>query len=190
MYTWEQIEEMIQRCNRCSLSQIRNNPVIGQGDKKTKLMFVAEAPGAQEDQQGIPFVGPAGRVLDVLLTSAGLKRQNIYLTNIIKCHPPGNRDPLQEEQEACLPFLKCETQLLHPPIIICLGRIAAQRLIDPQYKITKQHGRWIHRKGYWLTAIYHPSAILRDPSKLEDAKKDFQIIINKLNELEEGKFPL
>lgn len=190
MYTWEQIEEMIQQCNRCSLSQSRKKPVMGRGDKKANIMFVAEAPGVQEDQQGIPFVGPAGRVFDVLLTSAGLKRQDIYLTNIIKCHPPGNRDPYPAEQEACMSFLKCETQLLHPPIIVCLGRIAAQRLIEPHYKITQQHGRWIHRKGYWLTAVYHPSAILRDPAKLEDAKKDFQTIIAKMRELEDGQYPL
>lgn len=145
--------------------------------------------GAQEDQQGVPFVGPAGRVLDVLLTSIQLKRQDIYLTNIVKCHPPANRDPSPAEQEACLPFLKCETLLLHPPIIVCLGRIAAQKLIAPQYKISRQHGTWIFRKGYWMTAVYHPSAILRDPSKLEETKQDFQTILRKLQELEDQAYP-
>lgn len=189
MYTWEEIETMIQQCRRCPLGQSRKMAVMGRGSRQAKIMFVAEAPGAQEDLQGIPFVGPAGKVLDVLLASAGLKRQDIYLTNVIKCHPPGNRDPRPEEQEACLPFLKCETLLLHPPVLVCLGRIAAQRLIDPQYKITRQHGTWVHRKGYWMTAVYHPSAILRDPAKLEDAKKDFQAIIAKVQELDEAQYP-
>lgn len=189
MYTWEELEAMLPQCRRCSLSGSRNKPVMGRGSRQAQIMFVAEAPGAQEDQQGVPFVGPAGKVLDVLLASAGLKRQEIYLTNILKCHPPGNRDPRPEEQEACLPFLKCETLLLRPPIIVCLGRIAAQRLIEPQYKITRQHGAWVHRKGYWLTAVYHPSAILRDPAKLEEAKKDFQSIVAKLQEIEDACYP-
>ncbi len=189
MYTWEQTEQMIHNCQRCSLSRTRNLPVMGRGNRAAKIMFVAEAPGAQEDQQGVPFVGPAGRVLDVLLTSIQLKRQDIYLTNIVKCHPPANRDPSPAEQEACLPFLKCETLLLHPPIIVCLGRIAAQKLIAPQYKISRQHGTWIFRKGYWMTAVYHPSAILRDPSKLEETKQDFQTILRKLQELEDQAYP-
>ena len=190
MYTQKELENMIQQCSRCALSQSRNNPVAGRGSMKPSIMFVAEAPGSQEDMQGIPFVGPAGRVLDILLASAGLTRQDVYITNIIKCHPPGNRDPKPEEQDACLPFLRAETALLHPPIIVCLGRIAAQKLIDPQFKISKQHGTWIQRKGYWMTAVYHPSAILQDPSRLEETKKDFQEIIRKLNEIEESKYPL
>ena len=190
MYTWEQLETMIRNCNRCPLGATRKQSVMGRGNHAAKIMFVAEAPGAQEDQQGIPFVGPAGRVLDVLLTSAGLKRQEVYITNVIKCHPPANRDPAPAEQEACLPFLRCETSLLHPPVIVCLGRIAAQRLIDPQYKITRQHGTWVHRKGYWMTAVYHPSAILRDPAKLEEAKQDFQTIVKKVQELDDAQYLL
>ena len=190
MYTHQELETMILQCSRCPLSKSRKQPVIGRGSLKADIMFVAEAPGTQEDVQGIPFVGPAGRVLDILLASAGLTRQEIYITNIIKCHPPGNRDPKPEEQESCLPFLRAETALLKPPVIVCLGRIAAQKLIDPQFKITKQHGTWVYRKGYWITAVYHPSAILRDPSKLEETKKDFQSIIQKLQEIEDSKYPL
>ena len=185
MYTWEEIETMINRCHRCSLGDTRNKPVMGRGDRNAKIMFVAEAPGAQEDLKGIPFVGPAGKVLDVLLTSVSLKRDDVYITNIIKCHPPQNRDPKPIEQETCLPFLKCETLLLHPPIIVCLGRIAAQRIISPQFKISKEHGTWVHRKGYWMTAIYHPSAILRDPRRMEETKADMQTIIKKVQELED-----
>ncbi len=190
MYTHKELETMVQNCTCCPLHQSRRQPVIGRGDVKAPIMFVAEAPGAQEDQQGIPFVGPAGRVLDILLASVDLTRQDVYITNIIKCHPPGNRDPLPQEQDACMPFLRAETALLHPPIIVCLGRIAAQKLIDSQYKITKHHGKWVHRKGYWMTAVYHPSAILRDPSKLEETKKDFQVIIQKLQEIEDSQYLL
>ena len=190
MYTHQELETMILQCRRCPLSKSRKQPVIGSGSLKADIMFVAEAPGTQEDVQGIPFVGPAGRVLDILLASASLTRQEIYITNIIKCHPPGNRDPKPEEQTACLPYLRAETALLKPPVIVCLGRIAAQKLIDPQFKITKQHGTWVYRKGYWMTAVYHPSAILRDPSKLEETKKDFQSIIQKLQEIEDSKYPL
>ncbi len=190
MYTYKELETMVQQCSRCALSQSRKQPVTGRGSMKPGIMLVAEAPGAQEDLQGIPFVGPAGRVLDILLASADLTRQDVYITNIIKCHPPGNRDPKPEEQNACLPYLRAETSLLKPPVIVCLGRIAAQKLIDPHFKITKQHGMWVERKGYWMTAVYHPSAILRDPSKLEETKNDFQKIIRKLKEIEESKYPL
>lgn len=190
MDTWDTIETKIQHCNRCTLGQTRKQAVPGKGSHSAQIMLVAEAPGKQEDLQGIPFVGPAGKVLDILLTSAGLSRNDVFITNIVKCHPQGNRDPLPKEQESCMPYLRAETALLHPPIIVCLGRIAAQRLITPNFKITREHGMWIHRKGYWLTAVYHPSAILRDPAKLEDAKKDFQTIIAKLHELEEAKYPL
>lgn len=185
MYTWEEIEDMINRCHRCPLGETRNKPVMGRGSHDAKIMFIAEAPGQQEDEKGIPFVGPAGKVLDALLTSVSLKREDVYITNIIKCHPPRNRDPKPPEQEACLPFLKCETILLHPPVIVCLGRIAAQRIISPDFRITREHGTWVHRKGYWMTAVYHPSAILRDPRRMEETKLDFQNIYAKVKEIEE-----
>lgn len=190
MITWNELETIIYNCRRCPLGNTRKNPVPGKGSHTAKIMFVAEAPGKQEDLQGIPFVGPAGKVLDILLTSAGLSRKEVFITNVIKCHPPGNRDPLPEEQAACLHYLRAETALLHPPIIVCLGRVAAQKLISPSFKISKEHGVWTNRKGYWMTAVYHPSAILRDPSKLEEAKQDFQKIIAKLHEIEESKYPL
>ena len=190
MHTWNDIESMICSCGRCALGQTRKNAVPGKGSHAAQIMLVAEAPGKQEDLQGIPFVGPAGKVLDILLTSAGLSRKDVFITNIVKCHPPGNRDPLPEEQEACMQYLRAETALLHPPVIVCLGRIAAQKLIAPNFKITREHGMWVHRKGYWMTAVYHPSAILRDPAKLEDAKRDFQSIVAKVQEIEESKYPL
>lgn len=144
-------------------------------------MLVAEAPGGQEDLEGMPFVGAAGRMLDELLTSVSIRREEIYITNILKCHPPGNRDPFEEEKEACMPYLKYETYLLKPKIIVCLGRVAAQRLITPDYRITRQHGTWVERKGCFLTATYHPSALLRDPVRVQEGKRDFQIIKEKLD---------
>lgn len=156
---------------------------MGRGDRQADIMLIAEAPGGQEDEQGIPFVGKSGEVLDNLLRDCGLSRKEIYITNILKCHPPGNRDPKEEEKEACFPYLKYETFLLKPKIIVCLGRVAAQRIISPDFKITRQHGTWAYRKNCAMTAVYHPSAILRAPSKYEEAKKDFAEIVKKREEL-------
>lgn len=178
-YTWDDIEQHVANCSHCPLYQTRHRPVMGRGNHQAALMLIAEAPGAQEDQQGMPFVGRSGEVLDHLLQDCGLHREEIYITNILKCHPPGNRDPKEEEKEACFPYLKYETFLLKPRIIVCLGRVAAQRLISPDFKITSQHGVWTYRKNYALTATFHPSAILHDPSKYESAKADFQEIARK-----------
>lgn len=181
-YTWNDIEQHVNTCMHCLLSQSRHYPVMGRGDHQAKLMLIAEAPGGQEDTQGLPFVGPSGEILDRLFKDCGLSREKIYLTNILKCHPPGNRDPREEEIKACLPYLKYETYLLKPRIIVCLGRVAAQRIISPDFRITRQHGTWTYRKNYALTATYHPSAILRDASNYELAKADFLEIVKKLKE--------
>ncbi len=181
-YTWNDIEQHVNTCMHCPLSQSRHYPVMGRGDHQAKLMLIAEAPGGQEDIQGLPFVGPSGEILDRLFKDCGLSREKIYLTNILKCHPPGNRDPREEEIKACLPYLKYETYLLKPRIIVCLGRVAAQRIISPDFRITRQHGTWTYRKNYALTATYHPSAILRDVSNYELAKADFLEIVKKLKE--------
>ena len=181
-YTWNDIEQHISQCTQCPLSQSRHLPVMGRGDHQADIMLIAEAPGGQEDQQGIPFVGRSGEILDSLLRDCGLTREEIYITNIVKCHPPGNRDPKDEEKEACFPYLKYETYLLKPKIIVCLGRVAAQRIISADFRITRQHGTWIYRKNCALTATYHPSAILRDPSKYEMVKEDFYEIVKKKTE--------
>lgn len=178
-YTWNDIERHIAVCTSCPLSRSRHCPVMGRGNYHADIMFIAEAPGAQEDQQGIPFVGSSGEILDSLLQDCGLTREEIYITNILKCHPPGNREPKEEEKEACFPYLKYETFLLKPKIIVCLGRVAAQRIISPGFKITRQHGTWTCRKNCALTTTYHPSAILRDSSKYDIAKKDFCEIVKK-----------
>lgn len=180
MYTYEELHYFADHCTRCPLSGTRKNTVMGRGNLHAQLMLIAEAPGSSEDRDGIPFTGPSGQILDALLNSIQSDRSEIYLTNLVKCHPPKNRDPLPEEQEACIPYLKWETLIIRPKVIVCLGRIAAQRLIRSDYRITREHGTFLYRKNTWLTAVYHPSAILRDPSKMEEAKADFQAIAEKL----------
>ena len=145
------------------------------------ILFIAEAPGKNEDRDGIPFTGRSGELFDRLLSEIGMKREEIYLTNIVKCHPPNNRDPKQEEQESCIPYLKYETVLLRPKMIVCLGRIAAQRIIRPDYRITREHGTFLERKGVWLTGVFHPSAALRDETKLPLMQEDFRKIKEKLD---------
>lgn len=183
-HTWDDIEQHISACTHCPLSRTRHLPVMGRGSRKAQVMLIAEAPGSQEDLEGIPFVGRSGKILDKLLDACSLTREEIYITNIIKCHPPGNRDPKEEEKNACIPYLKYETFLLRPKIIVCLGRVAAQRIISPDFKITRQHGTWTYRKDCALTAIYHPSAILRDPSKFEVTKADLLEIVRKRDALD------
>lgn len=182
MYTWEEIEAFVEHCERCPLAKTRRKPVMGRGNHKADIMLIAEAPGGREDQEGIPFVGPAGQLLDQLLKECSLTREEIYITNILKCHPPGNRDPQEMEKEQCFPYLKYETYLLQPRIIVCLGRVAAQRIIRPDFRITREHGIWTSRKNCELTAIYHPSALLRDPSKMEITRKDLRNIVKKRDE--------
>ncbi len=178
-YTWIDIEQHVAACKHCPLSRTRRKPVMGRGNHKADIMMIAEAPGGQEDMRGIPFVGPSGEILDNLLRECGLDREEIYITNIIKCHPPGNREPKDEEKEACFLYLQYETFLLKPKIIVCLGRVAAQRIISSDFKITRQHGTWTCRKNCALTATYHPSAILRDSSKYEIVKNDFCEIVKR-----------
>ncbi len=186
MYTYEELTAFVSRCTRCPLCRTRQNPVMGRGNLKGGILFIAEAPGNSEDRDGIPFTGPSGKVLDELLAGAGMSRQDIYLTNVVKCHPPGNRDPRPEEQEACIIYLKHETILLRPKIIVCLGRVAAQRIIRPDFRITREHGSFLYRKNTWLTAVYHPSAILRDPLKMEETREDFWKIRGKWDEILSG----
>ncbi len=183
MITWDEVEQHVNQCTLCPLCKSRHLPVMGRGSHEADVMFIAEAPGEQEDMAGIPFVGPAGKLLDRLLAECSLKREEVYLTNILKCHPPGNRDPREEEKERCFPYLKYETYLLKPRIIVCLGRVAAQRIIASDYRISRQHGTWIHRKNCDLTAVYHPSAILRDSSRMEETMEDFREIARRKAEL-------
>ena len=160
METWEALEESCLHCSRCQLCGTRHNVVFGVGNRESKLLFVGEGPGEQEDLQGIPFVGPAGKLLDDMLSIIDLDRDHCYIANIVKCRPPRNRDPQPQEQDACIGYLENQIALLQPKILVCLGRIAAQRLIDPNFRITYDRGTWVQRRGMLCTALYHPSAIL------------------------------
>ena len=184
MLNWQELKAACDGCTRCGLCETRHNVVFGVGNPTADIMFVGEGPGEQEDLQGIPFVGPAGKLLDDMLSIIDLYRQeNCYIANIVKCRPPRNRDPMETEQDACIGYLYNQMELVQPKIIVCLGRIAAKRLIDPEYRITRQHGTWTQRNGIWMTAIYHPSALLRDVSKRPETFEDLLSIREKIREL-------
>lgn len=183
MLDWDGLKAECAHCTRCGLCETRKNVVFGIGNESADIMFVGEGPGEQEDIQGLPFVGPAGKLLDDMLRIIDLSREtNCYIANIVKCRPPRNRDPLETEQDACIGYLRNQTALIRPKIIVCLGRIAAKKLIDPDYRITKQHGQWVEKNGIWMTAIYHPSALLRDVSKRPETFEDLLSIRSKLRE--------
>ncbi|MBE6925468.1 MAG: uracil-DNA glycosylase [Ruminococcaceae bacterium] len=183
MGEWESLEMLCQDCTRCGLCRTRKNVVFGVGVKDADIMFIGEGPGEQEDLQGEPFVGAAGKFLDDMLSIIGINRRNCYIANVVKCRPPGNRDPQDEEQDACIGYLRRQVELVKPQIIVCLGRIAARRIIDPEYRITREHGTWICRNGTWMTAIYHPSALLRDVSKRPETFMDLLSVEEKLHEV-------
>lgn len=171
--SWDELYEACHHCERCELCQSRTNVVFGCGNRQSKLLFIGEAPGEQEDLQGIPFVGAAGKLLDDLLASVGLSRDSVYIANILKCRPPHNRDPLPSEQDACIDYLREQTALLAPRMIVCLGRIAAMRIIRPDYRIMKEHGTWVEKGGILMTAVLHPSALLRTQSNRPPTYLDF-----------------
>ena len=184
MMNWNDLEAAAQTCNRCGLCETRHHVVFGVGNPQADVMFVGEGPGEQEDLTGIPFVGPAGKLLDDMLSIIDLDRNtNCYIANIVKCRPPRNRDPLETEQDACIGFLRNQVALVKPKIIVCLGRIAAQRLLDPQFRITRQHGTWVEKNGIWMSAIYHPSALLRDVHKRPETFDDLLSLRAKIQEL-------
>lgn len=183
MIGWEDLEQYCHSCQRCALATTRTNVVIGVGNKNADIMLVGEGPGYHEDMQGVPFVGAAGQLLDKMLAAISLDRNSVYIANVVKCRPPQNRDPLPEEQAACLDYLRCQYLLVRPKILVCLGRIAAKALISSDFRITKQRGIWFDKKGCAMIATYHPSALLRDPSKKAEAWEDLKQVRKKLDEL-------
>ena len=180
---WNGLYHSCMTCTRCGLCETRRNVVFGVGNRQTDILFVGEGPGEQEDIQGVPFVGPAGQLLDDMLSIIDLDREKCYIANIVKCRPPRNRDPLETEQEACIGYLKQQIQFISPKIIVCLGRIAAKALIREDFRITKEHGTWSQIDGIWMTAMYHPSALLRDVSKRPETFEDLLSIRRKIKEL-------
>ncbi len=176
MNTLEELELECKGCTACQLHETRTNCVFGTGNANAKLMFVGEAPGEKEDLSGVPFVGAAGRLLDKYLEAVGIDREDVYIANILKCRPPKNRDPKPDEQDKCIGYLREQVRLIKPRIIVCLGRIAAMRLINPDYKITKEHGIFVEKNGFTMTAVFHPAALLRDPRRKEDMYADMKKI--------------
>lgn len=181
--TLDQLKEKCEACTACPLYQTRTNLVFGVGDPEADILFIGEAPGADEDMQGVPFVGRSGRLLDKYFEAVGIDRSKIYIANILKCRPPKNRDPKPDEEDRCIGWLREQTRIISPKMIVCLGRIAAMRIIDPAFRITKEHGIFTERKGILMCAVYHPSLLLRDPRKKDDMMKDMLAIVEEAKRL-------
>lgn len=181
--SWEILRAECEECKACALAQTRTNCVFGVGNVNADILFVGEAPGDNEDKTGVPFVGRAGQLLDQYLYAVDIAREDVYIANILKCRPPKNRDPLPAEEDACMNFLRRQVKLIRPKIIVCLGRIAAMRLIRPDYKITKEHGEWVQRGSFLITAVYHPALLLRDPRRKQEMLEDMKKIKEKIDEL-------
>lgn len=181
---WEQLRKECMGCDKCELAKTRNKLVFGVGNENARVLFIGEGPGANEDLQGEPFVGRGGQLLDKFLAAVDLDRnKNIYIANMVKCRPPQNRDPLPAEQDMCINWLREQTRLLKPKIIVCLGRISATRLISPDFKVTKQHGQFIEKNGTLMMGTFHPAALLRNPNQKPAALEDFVALREKIMEV-------
>lgn len=182
--TLDELENKCQSCTKCELCKGRTNLVFGIGKKDADIMLIGEGPGENEDLQGEPFVGRSGKLLDKFLESIGLSRdKNIYIANMVKCRPPQNRDPKPEEQEMCIGWLREQFKVIRPKIIVCVGRISAQKLISPDFRVTRQHGEFIEKNGVLMMGTYHPAAILRNPNNKEQAFADWLKVRDKIEEL-------
>ncbi|MGN0468571.1 MAG: uracil-DNA glycosylase family protein [Acutalibacteraceae bacterium] len=182
--TIEELELACRECQKCPLGKTRTNLVFSAGRSDSKIMFVGEGPGQQEDLQGLAFVGKSGQLLDKYLEVIDLDRtKNIYITNIVKCRPPNNRDPKEEESEMCIDWLRSQVRFIRPKIIVCLGRIAAQRLISPDFRVTRQHGQFFEKSGVFMMGTFHPSALLRNPAQKSIALEDFQNLREKIKQV-------
>lgn len=180
---WSELKADCMKCSRCVLGETRTNLVFGYGNENAEVMFIGEGPGENEDLQGNPFVGRSGKLLDMYLEHIGLDRdKNIYIANMVKCRPPKNRDPKPEEQDTCIFWLREQVRIMRPKIIVCLGRISAQRLIDPNFRVTKEHGEFFNKNGTLMMGTFHPAALLRNPNNKGDALSDFLKLKEKIEE--------
>ena len=162
---WEEVEDACKNCNKCRLCNERKNVVFGIGNKNAKVMFIGEGPGADEDIQGIPFVGKAGQLMNKAFEGIGLKRDDVYITNIVKCRPPKNRNPERDEAEACTEYLETQIKLINPEIIVLLGSVALKNILGTEYGITASRGKWFEKDGIKVLPTFHPAALLRDDTK-------------------------
>lgn len=182
-YEWAALYEELKGCTRCGLAQTRAHVVIGDGNPSAEIMLIGEGPGRDEDLQGVPFVGAAGKLLDKMLAAVELDRTQVYICNIVKCRPPQNRVPTDAEAAACLPYLRAQFALVRPRIIVCLGATAARYVYDEDVRITRDRGVWKCKKGVWILPTYHPAALLRDEGKKRDAWDDLKKLRAKYEEL-------
>ena len=180
---WDALYDACTTCKQCRLSETRTNVVFGVGKRDAEVVFIGEGPGQHEDEQGEPFVGRSGKLLDDMLEMIDLTRDDIFIANIVKCRPPGNRDPLPAEQSACGHWLEAQLALLTPKIIVCVGRIAAMYMIKQDFKITREHGQWFVQDGVHNMAIFHPAALLRDPHKRPETFVDLKTLQAKIREV-------
>ena len=181
---YEELKTRCLGCQKCGLASTRHNVVFGVGVPNAEVVFIGEGPGENEDLQGEPFVGRGGALLDKYLAAVDLDRnKNIYITNMVKCRPPQNRDPRPEEVASCIGYLTEQMQLIRPKIIVCLGRIAATALIEKGFKVTKQHGQWFEKNGVWMMGTFHPAALLRNPNNKPDAFEDMLSLQRKIREI-------
>ena len=183
--SWDSLHAEIEACQKCELCRRIHHKVPGQGDGNADLMFIGEGPGADEDMQGLAFVGAAGQLLTKMIAAIGFTREQVYICNVVKCRPPQNRVPLPEEAAACLPYLRAQFSLVRPKVIVLLGSTAARVVLGDQVRITRDRGKWVEKKGVWFMPTYHPAALLRDESKKRDAWHDLQAVQAKLKEMEE-----
>ncbi len=174
--TFEELRAECAACQKCGLAATRTHVVFGTGNEHADILFVGEAPGKNEDETGIPFVGRAGQLLDSYLTAVGLRREDVYIANIIKCRPPQNRDPYPDEQAACIDYLREQFRLISPRLVVCLGRIAAMKLIDSGFRVTRDHGRVYEKGGVRMMGTFHPAALLHNPANKADTLEDFKRI--------------
>ena len=180
--TWEELEESIKGCNKCKLCKTRQNIVFGTGNKKAKLMFIGEGPGANEDRLGEPFVGRAGKLMNLAFETLGIDRNEVYIANVVKCRPPGNRNPEEDEAVACLDYLRNQVILVQPEIIVLLGSVALKNILGKEYGITASRGKWVEKKGIKYMSTWHPAALLRDETKKIDFIKDLQKVVEEFQE--------
>lgn len=175
--TWEELEEAIKGCNKCKLYKTRQNIVFGVGNRNADIMFIGEGPGADEDRQGEPFVGRAGKLMNMAFQAVGLKREEVYIANIVKCRPPSNRNPEEDEATVCINYLRNQVMLVKPKIIVLLGSVALKNILGKEYGITTARGKWIEKKGIKYMPTWHPAALLRDEVKKIDFIKDLKLVL-------------
>ncbi len=180
---WEELEEVVKQCRKCRLCENRKNVVFGVGNREADIMFIGEGPGADEDAQGEPFVGKAGKLMNMAFDMLGIKREEVYIANIVKCRPPNNRNPQDDEAENCLDYLRNQVILVKPKIIVLLGSVALKNILGKEYGITASRGKWIEKKGILYMPTWHPAALLRDENKKIDFIKDLKQVIKRYNEI-------